>query len=326
MKPGIRGAGLRIIVSLAALAVVFFSIRGKFFESLAILRSEVIFNWFALGLLTYLTAQIVLALRFFNILQVHEIRMKFGEVFYLVFVGLFFNVLFPSAVGGDVAKGYLVYKRSGKKLESTTSVIADRLMGFIALMSMAVGGILLFRDQIADHSIQYIVYLGVAILILALLFLGNKGFARSFKSLSVLIPSFHWRQKLSTLYHSLHAYRHHLKAVAFGIFLSFIGQAFFILVYYWMTLSLGVQLSPQIFFVLVPVITLASMAPSFGGLGVREAGLMFAFQRFLTSERAFALSLLVDCAIYGCSLIAGLIFCLRGGLKSKMIHEMEVLE
>lgn len=326
MKSGIQGALLRIMVSLAAIGLVVFSMKGKFLESLAILRSEVILNWFVLALVTYLAAQTLLALRLFNILRLHEIRMRFGEVCYLVFIGLFFNLFFPSAVGGDVAKTYFVYKHSGKKLESLTSVIVDRLIGLIALMSMAAGAVFLFRDQIRDPNIRYIVYITTGMLILGLLFLGNKGFARSFRSLAVLIPSFQWREKLSILYHGLHAYRHHLKALAFAVLLSLIGQALFVLVHYWMTLSLGVHLSPWIFFVLVPVVAIASMAPSLGGLGVREAGLMYAFQRFLPSERAFALSLLVDCAIYGCGLIAGVIFSLRGGLKPKVIHEMEELK
>jgi uncharacterized membrane protein YbhN (UPF0104 family) len=62
-----------------------------------------------------------------------------------------------------------------------------------------------------------------------------------------------------------------------------------------------------------------------GGLGVREAGGIYLFSRFMTPEKALALTLLMNLIIYGYSLASGVLFAVKGGLKVKTIHEMEEL-
>jgi hypothetical protein len=59
------------------------------------------------------------------------------------------------------------------------------------------------------------------------------------------------------------------------------------------------------------------MAPSIGGLGVREASVLYLFSRYLPSERAFALTLLMDIVIYSFSIGSGIWYAFRGGLKQK---------
>ena len=77
------------------------------------------------------------------------------------------------------------------------------------------------------------------------------------------------------------------------------------------------------FFVLVPVISIVAMAPSLGGLGVREAGSVYLFSRFMSSQEALAISLLMDLIVYGMCFISGIIYALKGGLKRAVIHDME---
>jgi uncharacterized membrane protein YbhN (UPF0104 family) len=108
--------------------------------------------------------------------------------------------------------------------------------------------------------------------------------------------------------------------------LSLAGQCLFILVNYLVAISMGIQLKLWIFFVLIPMIAIISMAPSIGGLGVREAGSVYLFSHFISPGSALAFSVLSDILIYGFSLLSGVLFSLKGGLKSKTIHEMEELE
>ncbi len=76
----------------------------------------------------------------------------------------------------------------------------------------------------------------------------------------------------------------------------------------------------------MPVISIVSMAPSIGGLGVREASVLYLFSRYLSPERALALTLLVDILIYSFSIGSGIWYAFRGGLKSKELAEMEIMQ
>lgn len=315
----------RIAISFIAIGLIVYFLHDKIESAFSILLTQVEWRWFAIALILYVAANLLQAIRLLIILKVHQIHMTVKESFYLNFVGLFFNLFLPSAVGGDIVKAYYAYKHSGKKIESTSAVIQDRLTGFLALMTLAVIALAIYSRELNDAHVERIIFLFLGIFLFLFLFVSSKRFARKFKFLAHLIPSLHWRQRLHDLYHALYDYKKH-KLILFGsIGLSFVIQSAFILVHYFTALSLGANISIWIFFLLVPVIAIASMAPSLGGLGVREAGVIFFFSRFMSSDRALALSLLLDLLIYGFSFLAGLIFAIRGGLKSKVIHEIEEL-
>ena len=67
------------------------------------------------------------------------------------------------------------------------------------------------------------------------------------------------------------------------------------------------------------------MAPSIGGLGVREASVLYLFGRYLPPERALALTLLMDIVIYSFSIGSGVWYAFRGGLKKQAVDEMEMM-
>ncbi len=317
---------MRLAVSIGSLFLVCFFLRDKLGETRTIFQHDFQWTWFGVAAAIYLIALGILAVRLLFIFRVQHIRMNYGEVFYLGFVGLFFNLFFPSAVGGDVAKAFYAYKHSGKKIESTTSVILDRLMGFASLILMALAAVLIYQADLNDARINNLVYVALAVLLLTVAFFASKRFASRFKFLSVLVPSSKWRARISDVYHAIYNYKHHRRIMVLAIALSFLGQVLFIILHYFLVLSLGFNLTPWIFFIFIPIVSIVSMAPSLGGLGVREASAIYLFSRFMTTERAFALSLLMDALIYGYSFIGGVLYALKGGLKSKLVEQMEELK
>ena len=322
MKSSWRGTLLRLGISFGAIGVIVFLLRHKLADALTILKTDVSWPWFFLAIVTYMGGLILLSFRLKAVFLVQQIHLKFTQTFYLGFVGLFFNLFFPSAVGGDIAKAYYAFKYSGKKLASTTAVLLDRIMGFVALIFMAFVAVVI-NGRLENAAVNRLVIICFSVMVVCLLFFASKRFARLFKAIRHLIPSLKWRHRLFEIYHTIHGYRNHVGTLALCVVLSLIGQAVFILTYYWMSRSLGVSLNLWIFFLLVPVISVASMAPSIGGLGVREASTVFLFQRFMSPERALALSVLLDMLVYGYSFAAGIVFSFRGGLQEKMVEEME---
>jgi hypothetical protein len=111
-----------------------------------------------------------------------------------------------------------------------------------------------------------------------------------------------------------------------AILLSFLGQAAFISTNYWIALSIGADINYWTFFILIPVSYIVSMAPSIGGLGVREASLIYLFSRYLPAERALALTVLMDVVIYMFGIGSGVWYALRGGLRAQNRDAMESMQ
>jgi uncharacterized protein (TIRG00374 family) len=326
MKTNLRGFVLRLLISLLSVGLVAFFLRDKLDDAILILRRDVVWPWFAVGSSVYLVALAIIALRMKYVFRVQQMEVSFSESMYLGFIGLFFNLFLPSAVGGDIAKAYFVYKHTGKKIESMTAVILDRLMGFVAMSLMAVIALSLYSKELNDPRIDKVIYIFMALMLVIVCFLGSRRFARLFKFVVVLIPSTALKDKLKSVYYAFYGYKYHMHILIFSVLLSLIAQSFFIFVHYLLAVSMGIQLNLWIFFVIIPIITIVSMTPSLGGLGVREASAVYLFSRFMSPEHALALSILIDLLIYGASFLSGLLFSLKGGLKAKTIHEMEELE
>jgi len=322
---GLRGKILRFVISFAAIGLILYFMRGKLHESMAILRDEVLWSWFAVAATGYFFALAILAVRLQWVFRVQDIRMSFRECFHLGFVGLFYNLMLPSAIGGDVAKAFHAYKHSGKKIESATSVMLDRMLGFVATILMACIGLMCFSQEVENAYIDTAVYGALGVLVFFFVFFASRRFARLFKGLARLIPSEKLKLRLAEIYHAIYGYRHHKGPVLVAILLSFVGQAVFISTNYWLTLSLGADISYWKFFILIPVISIVSMAPSIGGLGVREASVLYLFSRYLSPERALALTLLMDMVIYAFSIGSGIWYAFRGGLKKPAVEEMEMM-
>lgn len=319
---GTKGKVLRFAVSFAAIGLIIFFMRDKLQESLVILRCEVVWGWFAAAIIGYFIGLAIIAIRLQWVFRVQEIHMTFRECYHLGFVGLFYNLMLPSSVGGDVAKAVYAYKHSGKKIESATSILLDRLLGFVALIIMAGIGLMCFSKEAGNAYIDYAVYGACGVLAFAIAFFTSRRFARLFKGMAFLIPKEEWKIKLAEIYHAIYGYRHHQKPVLVAILLSFAGQAVFISTNYWLALSIGADINFWKFFILIPVIYIVSMAPSIGGLGVREAGVLYLFGRYLSPERALALTLLMDIVIYSFSIGSGIWYAFRGGLKRSPEAEM----
>ena len=92
-------------------------------------------RWFPLVMFFPLCAanMAVSALRWRTLLRADGIEIPFGKLFAGYWIGSFFNFFMPSNIGGDVYRIADIAKRSGKPVNTTVSVFADRLAGFIVM-------------------------------------------------------------------------------------------------------------------------------------------------------------------------------------------------
>jgi hypothetical protein len=309
------------------LAGLVYALRAKLVEALAIFWNGLHWGWFGVALGLYVLALGFISWRLQLVLRVQGVKVSYPQAFYLCFIGCFFTLFFPSALGGDVAKGYFAYQYSGKKMASLTGVVLDRLLGFSTLILIA-GGVFLIHSKGLNFgpAVERSIYGGLGLLIVGSLVFASRRVAGNFRVLSFLVPSEKWRQELSNLYHGLRECLNHKKTVLMSLGISVTAQFLFFVNAYFLARSLGVEIALWTFFLLMPLVGFVSMAPSLSGLGVREAGFVFFFKPFMAVEQAFALSLLYDLIFYGASFAAGVVFAFKGGLKREVVHDLETAE
>jgi len=317
---------IRFTISLAALAGLLWALRDKLGEAFLIVSRGFRWEWFLVAAALNLGATALISRRLQVVFRVQGVKVSFLQSLYLSILGLFFTLFFPSAFGGDVAKGYFAYQYSGKKLGSLTGVVLDRLLGSVTLVLIALLAVTVYSRSLANPAVERSVWGVLGILLLGTIFITNPRFAKKFQFLSFLIPSAKWRENLGNLYHALREYKNHKKLLVTCCIISVMAQLLFLAMGYFLARALGIGISLWPFFILMPLVGFVSMAPSLSGLGVREAGFVFFFKSLIPTEQAFALSLVYDLLFYGSAVAGGLLFAVKGGLKREILHELETVE
>jgi uncharacterized protein (TIRG00374 family) len=298
---------LRIVISAALLAALIWMMKDQLSDIGAIIITA---NKFliALSIALIITGMIIQSYRLKFLLDAQEIHLSIKDIIRLTFMGHFFNNFMPTAIGGDVIKGYFVSGGTKKKLETYASIAIDRMLGVITLMWIALVAIAFNYSKLRNKLVILIiaVIFIAGILFTALIF--NERAARFFLFLKKALRKFKLDEKMQRLYEATNNYRHHKALIFKALWLSLAAQ----LVYFFVIYILGVSISgyvPFMFFMLIlPLISTVSMLPSINGLGIRESGFIYFLGDAMGREKAFALSLLYLGAILFISLIGGVLF------------------
>jgi len=313
---------LRISVSFLFLGIVLYATRGRLREALShIVSIELWPVMVAVGL--NFISLIPVTFRLKMILEIQSITIPFWRQYYLWVISGFFNLFLPSAVGGDIAKAYYLYKDSGKKMASVTSVLLDRFFGLVATVSIGFCAFLLVQKEINDPKIGQILYWFIGVILVALLFVLSRRFSKPAKALILKFSPKKAKEHLGRLFEALDLYRaqRHNFFAAFGY--SVVAQVVFITMVYFLARSIRVDLPIWTYFLVLPIVTLFSMLPSIGGLGVREAATVYLFRHYVPLDKAVAFSLLFDLFIYGVGAICGILYAIRGGASVREIEDIE---
>lgn len=78
-----------------------------------------------------------MGLRWWVLLRTQSIFIEFWAAVRLHFLGLFYNNVMPSSIGGDLIRAWYVTKHTDKKFEAVLSVFVDRLIGLISTLIIA---------------------------------------------------------------------------------------------------------------------------------------------------------------------------------------------
>lgn len=232
---------------------------------------------------------------------------SFGFLLRSFLVGVFFNNLLPSTIGGDAVRAVATSRTGIGRAAAVAIVFVDRFIGLLALMLFAVLGLLVSGRLLAEIPVLYAwvaagtVGLG---LVACLLFLPSVRAAGMLERIGLKLPE-RLRglfAKASTAFLAFQG-KGSVLARAFGW--SLVLQTAVVLNGYCLAKALHVAIPLPYFFLIVPLALFVMMVPiSIGAIGVRENVFAFFFAAFgVASTTAVAVAWLD----YGLVLVQALV-------------------
>lgn len=205
-------------------------------------------------------------------------------------VGIFFNNLLPSTIGGDAVRAWDTARAGVDRATAVAVVVVDRFVGLLALMLFAVAGLALSGRIVADSSLGSNIAprltawvwagaLGMG-LAAALLFLPSQRVPALLARLGALLPG-----RLGSLpgkiASSLFAFQGKGSVLLRAFAWSLVLQGVVVLNAWVLARALRVPIPLADFFLIVPLGLFLMMLPvSINGIGVRESSYAFFFRAF----------------------------------------------
>lgn len=223
----------------------------------------------------------------------------FGFLVRSFLVGVFFNNLLPSTIGGDTIRAYDTSRSGVGRGTAVAIVIVDRFIGLLALVLFA-GVALFFSGRLTDRipALYGWVAGGAAILglIAALLFLTSKA-----------------------------PFKVHGKVLAKAFGYSLVLQTLVVLNGWLLAKALHVPIALPYFFLIVPLAVFVMLIPvSINAIGVRESVWAFFFAAFgVASATAVALAWLDYGLVLLQALVGGVI---HAGSRKAPLREAKAAE
>jgi len=249
---------------------------GSFLKALA----SVSLPWFGMSLALLTLCSVIGALRWHALLEIQQIALPFWRTLSVTFIGIFFNSFLLGSSGGDAVRIYIAAKDSpGRKVEAACSVLADRLVGIIALCLAALL-ILRFSEVVGNPELRRLSDLsGVSLAIgsiatlLFFLFPGSL-----FQHIAPRLMNKENQGSLTSSFRAILAHRDHPWQLAQALVLSFVIVVLLVLTAAALAKSLSLSIPLSSLAVIIPlVLVIISIPVSISGFGVREGAFSFLF-------------------------------------------------
>jgi uncharacterized protein (TIRG00374 family) len=297
----------RLLVAVALIALLF---RNLDVTQLAHRLLNLSWQGTAAAFALVFLAIVISAWKWGLILRARQHRLPFLTLLRLYFVGLFFNNVLPTAVGGDAVRAWEATKETGEVPEAIGSVVSERLIAGVALGITALLG-LPFIESDSSTAKMVALFLVIDVAMVALFLLPKVAEGIVGKALP---------NRLATLKavvaQTVQVVRETLQNT--GLFvtilvLSVLFQACVAGVNAAIFQALGANVSLAHCVIYTPMIFTIAMLPiSISGFGVREAAYWYFFSQVGVGQaEAVATSLLFFVIVGVCSLPGAPLFVLR---------------
>lgn len=253
-------------------------------------------RWWLLALVVLVGAQCVSIVRWRLFAQALSVEASATQMTGYYFTGMFFNLILPTSVGGDVVRAWYLQGRSGKRLASFLSVFVERLSGLIVLVALACVAVLVSPLPLPawmHWSVWTALVCGITVLVTLPLLVrwGPSGLLRM--------------QKVQALLELLRSPR----LIITTTLLSLAVQTCSVVQAYCVGRALGTPAPATFFWILVPMVSILTLLPSINGVGVRETSTALLLAPFGVSQtEAVTFAFLWFAVSVSVSLLGGLFY------------------
>jgi uncharacterized membrane protein YbhN (UPF0104 family) len=256
-------------------------------------------------------AQVVSARRWKHYTDQLGLARSLGQLTGFYFIGMYFNLMLPTSVGGDVVRAWYLDGQSGRRLPAFASVILDRVNGLFALVALACVAVALSPLALPSWIIMG-VWGALACGVLGIA--GAQWFAQR-------APAHHPEAlegdpnkpelRLAWLRTTLGLFCMPRSLIA-TLLLSLCVQAANVLVVWLIGQAIHVPIPDSFYWIMVPMVTLFTLLPiSVNGMGVREEATVSLLAPLGIAEgAALTLSILWFAVHASVSLLGGVVYLL----------------
>jgi hypothetical protein len=241
-----------------------------------------------LGIVGVMVLQVIVAVfRWYRIMISQGVQISVRRSARYFWLGLFFNQLLPSSIGGDAIRGYCLVRDGQSVGRATLSVLLDRILGMAGLVVLIALAIPYAMNLINNPEMQWGMMSALLVVIagfIAILFIDI--FTRRFSSWRVM-------KGLTTLAsdaRQLLGSRQGLGLLLFSVLIHILS----IVVVGMLSSALSIKVDWIALTIIVPITTLLITIPlSIAGWGVREGVMVVGLGYVgIAPEEALALSIL----------------------------------
>jgi uncharacterized membrane protein YbhN (UPF0104 family) len=258
----------------------------------------------ALGL--YLATQGVSAVRWQILGRTLGLGGRWRDYLAHYFVGMFFNLVLPTSVGGDVVRAWYLGRQvgaappMGRRTAAFLSVLADRVNGFAVLIAVACAAALCCPTPLPGWICATVAGMGATCLL---------GLAA--------LPLLPWLRKrlpahprLMQLLDSAELFHGDRRGMVCVTLLSLVVQLANIVLAWLIGEGLGLPVPFLYYGVLIPLVSILTLLPiSLNGMGLREGGTILLLAPLHVNEAsAITLSLLIFAVYTAASLMGGVVY------------------
>jgi hypothetical protein len=303
---------LRILVSLALLGWI---LSRAHLPELMDRLTGATWSWILLAFAVNSAGNLLGAWRWRVLLRSQGRHVSVPYLFGSYFVGLFFNNVLPSSIGGDFFRATSARRKSGGTLTGhLTVVLVERMIGLLATLMLGGAAALSGRAGALDPRIGWALGLALVGSVVGL-YLALSAPVRQFtKRLAGRVPIARVGRTVSKMLDAFELFSRARGSLLANLGLS-LGFQFLLIVHFWLIqFAFGESLPLATFIVVVPLVFFLMMLPlGINGLGVREAAFVELLGRAgMDPETALALSLVSYAIAVGQGLLGGLVFLYRG--------------
>lgn len=295
---------IRIAVALSAIGLLFYlgdwnigALKNAFarLNPLALIAAIVLF----------MLANLVMALRWWLLLRAQHVRIALHACAKVHYLGMFYNNVLISSIGGDLLRAWYITRHTHKRLEAAFSVVVDRLIGLSSLILMAAAFGFLFPvpegtpefnlslDRVLIARIyRYHPHIGLGAAALIFVVTGLLLHPNTRRKLHLAWASV--RTRVERLLIGIRHYATKPLSLLAAVALTFVAQSLPIVGFWLIGESMQLPIPLKYYFVFFPIAWVLGAIPiSPAGAGILEGGIVFLFTRLpgVTAENALVLAI-----------------------------------